>query len=374
MTLQDALQAIVRRSRRPAILGLAVALCLFNIAMILLGMLAQRLVPPSATMPPALLNMRMVLSTVLGCLFMFMVSPFSWQWTGDDRPLARPLRGIGQALGLHLLYSVVNLTIAWPNMRRYLDFFNSAPHADLPRLLPLMGVGLLMGLAFNLVLSFALAFWEAKTAEKKEALRQAEEARWTLLKAQMSPHVLLNSLNGLAELVRDDTGAAVKGMRDLAEIYRQLLTLGETPTIPLGEERRLLERYLDVEKLRLGEALRVEWDWDPALDALPVMPLLLQPLVENAIKHGAAANPEGGLIRVTGQRTATGLLLAVANTGPATPPAASRGTGVGLRNLRSRLDLAYGAKATFTLVREWPWTRATLNLPPMPIPTPEDRP
>lgn len=363
MIFQDALKAISRRSRRPAILALVGGMCLFNFGMVALGMLAQRLAPPMATMPPAVLNGRLVLSTVLGCVFMFMVSPFSWQWTGDGRQMARPLRGILQSVGLHALHSVVSMCIGWPNVRKYLEFGTKTAQPHMPPIYSLMALGMLMGFCFNVALSFALAFWEAKTTEKKEALRQAEEARWNLLKAQMSPHVLLNSLNGLAELVREDTAAAVKGMRDLADIYRQLLTLGETPTIPLGEERRLLSSYLDVEKLRLGEALHVEWDWDPALDALPAMPLLLQPLVENAIKHGVAADPQGGLIRVSGRREGGLLTLTVSNTGQPSTPAKPKGTGVGLRNLKSRLDLAYGAKASFDLVREWPWTRAILKLP-----------
>ncbi|WLT30049.1 sensor histidine kinase [Geothrix sp. PMB-07] len=363
MRFQEALQAVARRSRRPAILALAGSMCLFNLGLVGLGMLAQRVAPPSATMPPAILNLRLVLCTILGCGFLFMVSPFSWQWTGDGRRMAPPRRGIPQALLLHIGYSLVNIAIGWPNFQKSLTFATHAPQSKPIGFLPLMGVGLLLGFAFNVVLSFALAFWEAKTHEKQEALRQAEEARWSLLKAQMSPHVLLNSLNGLAELVRDDTEAAVKGMRDLAEIYRQLLTLGETPTVPLREERHLLSRYLDVEKLRLGETLQVDWDWDPALDAIAAMPLLLQPLVENAIKHGVAADPNGGLIRISGQRAGGHLILAVANTGQAAAPTSSKGTGVGLRNLRSRLELAYGGRASFDLVREWPWTRAILKLP-----------
>lgn len=363
MTLQDALKAIVRRSRRPAILGFAGGMLLFNVGMAALSLLVRRLVPPSATMPPAMLNARMVLSALLGVLFMFMVSPFGWQWTGDDRQMARPGRGLLQVFCLHVLYLLINMSISWPNFRRVLDHFSNLSNPKLPPMLPFMAFGMLMGFCFCLALSFALAFWEAKTAEKKEALRQTEEARWNLLKAQMSPHVLLNSLNGLAELVREDTVAAVKGMRDLAEIYRQLLTLGETPTIPLGEERKLLASYLDVEKLRLGEALHVEWDWDPELDTQQAMPLLLQPLVENAIKHGVAADPDGGLIRVSGRREGGDLILTVSNTGQSSSPTRAKGTGVGLRNLKSRLELAYGTKATFDLVREWPWTRATLKLP-----------
>lgn len=363
MILSDALRAVTLRARRPVILGLVGGMCLFNIGMAALSMFIQRHTPSSGTLPPSMLNTRMVLATGLGCLFMFMISPISWQWTGDAKRMARPLRGVLQALSLHATFLVLSLFINWPNIRGYLVMAGKAPFSKAQNLYALIGLGFLMGFGFNVVLSFALAFWEAKTAEKKEALRQAEEARWNLLRAQMSPHVLLNSLNGLAELVRDDTAAAVKGMRDLAEIYRQLLSMGETPTIPLGAERRFLERYLDVEKLRLGDSLTIEWDWQPELDDLQAMPLLIQPLVENAIKHGVAADPHGGIIRVSGSRDGSNLVLTVSNTGQSSKASPPKSTGVGLRNLKSRLDLAYGNRASFALVREWPWTRATLTLP-----------
>jgi hypothetical protein len=104
MTLQDALKAIARRSRRPAILGFAGGMLLFNVGMVALSILVRRFVPPSAAMPPTMLNARMFLSGLLGSGFMFMVSPFGWQWTGDDRQMARPGRALLQVLGLHILY------------------------------------------------------------------------------------------------------------------------------------------------------------------------------------------------------------------------------------------------------------------------------
>lgn len=360
MIARDALRAISQRCRRPALLGLMGAYFAFDLGLLSLATLIQRFAAHGVH-GPALLSARTIMTLTAGTLYLFLVSPLAWQWTGDAKFLARPLRGFLQSLAMNGFYILVGLTLNQAEVHRRLQAVQ--PGVPKSAVLPMMAVGMLAGLAFDTLVSFALAFWEAKTAEKEQALRQAEEARWHLLKAQMSPHVLLNSLNGLAELVREDTAAAVKGMRDLAEIYRQLLTVGEAPTVPLREERRLLERYLDVEKLRLGEALRVEWDWDPALDALPAMPLLLQPLVENAIKHGVAADPAGGLIHVAARREGRALLLSVSNTGQASNAAPRKGTGVGLRNLKSRLELAYGGRATFDLVREAPWTRAELRLP-----------
>jgi two-component system sensor histidine kinase AlgZ len=118
-----------------------------------------------------------------------------------------------------------------------------------------------------------------------------------------------------------------------------------------------------VEQLRLGDQLHVSWDWADGLDDLPVLPLLLQPLVENALKHGIAASPEGGLLRIEAHQTDGWLSLAVANTGRAQRPNPKPGGGLGLRNLKSRLELAYGGRATFQLVKEQEWTRAEISLP-----------
>jgi two-component system sensor histidine kinase AlgZ len=123
-----------------------------------------------------------------------------------------------------------------------------------------------------------------------------------------------------------------------------------------------MENYLAVEALRLGDRLQVRWDWDPALDALVAPPLLLLPLVENALKHGLGPRPEGGELHIQGRREGATLLLEVANTG-AWGEAVGRSRGVGLRNLHARLQLGYQGRATFGLVREAPWTRARLTLP-----------
>jgi LytS/YehU family sensor histidine kinase len=303
----------------------------------------------------------MISNAFLGAVAWFSLSPLPWQWTGDHRPMAPGKRGLLQSLGFSLMLNSIFMTVGLLLVRSQLG--------ELRRQLPgihegwLLAAGALLNIPIQSAVGFAFALWEKRKAEKAEALKQAEEARWTLLKAQMSPHVLLNSLNGLAELVRDDTEAAIKGMRDLAEIYNQLLGLGEAPLVPLSQERALLERYLAVEKLRLGERLEVTWDWDSALDSLEAMPLLLQPLVENAIKHGVAADPRGGTIHISGKYERSKLLLVVANTGSAPMPSARTGTGVGIRNLKSRLEMAYKGKATFALVKESPWMKAELSLP-----------
>jgi len=109
---------------------------------------------------------------------------------------------------------------------------------------------------------------------------------------------------------------------------------GSALSLPLAQERALLKRYLAIESLRLGDRLRIQWNWPPWADAIDLPPLLLQPLVENAVKHGIAASPEGGHLRIAVARQGVHLFLRVANTGaPWTPKA----EGKGLANLRERL-------------------------------------
>ena len=357
MIMKDALRAIPRRLRQPLILGLTVGLFILQTAL-LLGSQGAQMQSQGAPVPP--LSLFSLLHYAVGTLFLFGLTPLPWQWTRDGRAMASVPLGVLQAAVLSLGYSAVSMTFNWGQIRR-----STEPLAAMfPgfKFFLFLAATVLWGVIFQTVIGYALALWETRRREKAEAQHQMEEARWNLLKAQMSPHVLLNSLNGLAELVREDTEAAVKGMRDLAEIYRQLLSFGDAPKVPLEKERRLLESYLAVEQLRLAEQLRVEWEWDPRLDSIEALPLLLQPLVENAIKHGIAADPKGGILRIRGRIEGKALLLDVANTGQAASPR-KRGTGVGLANLKSRLELAYGGRARFQLFRESPWTRAELRIP-----------
>jgi sensor histidine kinase YesM len=140
-----------------------------------------------------------------------------------------------------------------------------------------------------------------------------------------------------------------------------MLTHGNRLVAPLSEERSILVRFLALQSLRLGPRLQVEWDWDADLDALEAPPLLLQPLVENALKHGIAVQAGPGRMRVGARRQGNGLRLEVRNTG--SPPGSPRPGATGLANLKERIQLAYGGRATFRLEREGDWTVAALDLP-----------
>jgi LytS/YehU family sensor histidine kinase len=201
------------------------------------------------------------------------------------------------------------------------------------------------------------------SADEHNAFAQAETlvAKTRLLQSQIHPHVLFNALNGLAELIHKDPDAAERAVQHLADLLRRILRASELATLPLGEERRLVTDYLALEAMRLGVRLRVSWDWEDALDGLAVPPLLLQPLVENAIKHGIAPSVAGGDLVVRARASGQDLALEVWNTGQPFQPRATP-SGIGIANLRSRLHLTYGTYAALEIMERDGGTSARIRL------------
>jgi two-component system sensor histidine kinase AlgZ len=129
--------------------------------------------------------------------------------------------------------------------------------------------------------------------------------------------------------------------------------------VSLGEERRLVEAYLSMEQMRLGERLRAAWDWPDWADSLAMPPFFLQPLVENAIKHGIGPSEAGGEVLISCSRAQDRVSLRVANTG--TPLVEIPSPGIGLGNLQARLALWVEAEGSLRLIREGAWTVALLQ-------------
>jgi LytS/YehU family sensor histidine kinase len=215
-------------------------------------------------------------------------------------------------------------------------------------------------LCFGLLLGWILADRERAELQEAAARRAAGEAQVRTLQGQMNPHVLFNVISGLTELVREDPVAAEQALVSLSDLLRVLLEHGSRLRAPLGDERRLVQLYLNLERIRLGHRLRESWDWPESLDALEIPPLMIQPLVENALKHGVSVALGGGALAMQVRREGDQLLVRVANTGPA--PVGSESRGLGLRNLRERLDLLGAPPAALRLHREGEWTVAELRL------------
>ncbi len=282
-------------------------------------------------------------------------SPIPWMWTGEGRDFAPFFRGAFQsvvfAFGAALVLAQLDALLIW-----------------LARAHGIQGVGFAGNAAAQLlvlitslpILGYFLAQHAKTEHDKIEAERHAREAEWILLRGQLSPHVLFNALNGLAELVRVDALAAEQVILDLADLYRALTRHGSRAMAPLGDERAMLERYLSVERMRMGNRIKIAWDWDESLDPIETPPFLLQPSVENALKHGIGPSTKGGELYIAGLREGNVIVLRVANNGAPLPPVP--GEGVGVKNLIARLKLAYGDAASYRLYSQGIWTLAEIRI------------
>jgi hypothetical protein len=220
-----------------------------------------------------------------------------------------------------------------------------------------------------------LAFEASHEAERLVLETQvgAREAELRALRAQLNPHFLFNSLNSINALVGSDPEGARRMCEGLGDFLRRTLALGARDEVTLGEELALVERYLGIEQVRFGDRLRVERVVDPDAAACRVPPLLLQPLVENAIKHGIQDCVAGGVIRIEAKRSAGTLRVAVEN--PVDPDApVRRGEGVGLANVQRRLEVFGARDSQLVATREADVFRVTLTLPALTGAAPAEAP
>jgi two-component system, LytTR family, sensor kinase len=208
--------------------------------------------------------------------------------------------------------------------------------------------------------AFALVAWgflyigikhhQAWQAERERALRAqalAAEARLGALQSQLNPHFFFNSLNAISTLVterRNEEAAAM--IARLGDLLRATFARRDASLVTLGDELELVQRYLEIERVRFEDRLRVELDVAEAAFGVRVPLLILQPLVENAIRHGIARLPDGGVVelsaRVSSNAQGPWLEIALENTAPADGNGASPGAGFGLANVRERLEMIHG--------------------------------
>ncbi|WP_426754013.1 sensor histidine kinase [Myxococcus sp. Y35] len=184
---------------------------------------------------------------------------------------------------------------------------------------------------------------------------QLAEARLQALASQLRPHFLFNALNAVASLVQSDPDAAERMLARLGDLLRHSLESHGRQEVTLREELDALAPYLDIERTRFGPRLQVDWRLAPDVLDARVPFLALQPLVENAIRHGLAPRAEPGRIEITAEQEGDALRLSVRDNGVGPPPVSpTRSGGVGLSNLRARLATLYGARARLELRPETP--------------------
>jgi len=190
-----------------------------------------------------------------------------------------------------------------------------------------------------------LAAEESRAAEARaaEARTLAREAELQALRLQIHPHFLFNSLHSIAALASLDGGRARDMCIRLSDFLRVSLGLGNRPMIPLGEELQLARDYLELEQVRFSDRLRVEIEIEDRCETCAVPTLLLQPLAENAVKHGIAGLVEGGTIRLEARRDGPGVVVSITNPFDADAAAPER-LGMGLAQVRRRLEMRYGGE------------------------------
>src|SRR5205085_2131212 len=189
-------------------------------------------------------------------------------------------------------------------------------------------------------------FLEAREREMQQARLAAQlaDARLGALRMQLNPHFLFNSLNALAVLVRDQNTRDASHMLELlGGVLRQVLHGEKRQEVTLAEELRFIEQYLAIEQVRFSDRLQVRWSIEPNVGNALVPEFILQPLVENAIRHGVSQRGEAGLIEMTGLESDGKLVLSVRDNGPGY--FAESAIGVGLANTRARLETLFGDAA-----------------------------
>ena len=307
------------------------------------------------------------------------LSGLLWLFFGAFTPLiyvlARrfPLRRerIVRAVMVHL-GGALTMCLGWVSAGLLLSLLLNRRPPDMPILRYYLSL-LLTSLTLCLFLYFAVlggiyALTYYREAREREAQQtrlaaQLAEARLSALRMQLNPHFLFNSLNAITVLVRDrNTRDASRMLELLGGVLRQVLQSEKRQEVTLDEELQFIEKYLAIEQVRFSDRLQVRWSINPdARDAL-VPAFILQPLVENAVRHGISKRSEAGLIEIKGQELEGDLVLSVQDNGAGY--SAESGRGVGLANTRARLETLFGEAGRLEVINaEGGGTIATLRFP-----------
>lgn len=308
----------------------------------------------------------LALGVPLTLLFGFLGLGAFWVCQAAPLQLARLVRSLGTQLVAAVVSAVLWLGAArgWATLLEWLDVFPglAARQAQVAPLLLGLGVALFL---LTAALHYLLIAVSASQAAERRALQfelGSREAELRALRAQIHPHFLFNSLNSINALIAARPQQARELCVRLGDFLRRSLTLGARDGVPLAEELALAEQLLQIEKVRFGERLSHAVVADDAARACVVPPLLLQPLVENAVTHGIAQRLEGGEVRIEAERAGAELRIVITNPRDADAPA-SRGTGIGIQNVKRRLAALHGEEGELLAFSGDDSFRVELRLP-----------
>ena len=239
----------------------------------------------------------------------------------------------------------------------------------------IFGLGLILYGLMAVANYLAIEFGRARALERGELELKlmAKDAQLRMLRTQIDPHFLFNSLNSISALTSIDPAAARDMTVRLADFFRHSLGLEARTMVTLQDEATLVAHFIAIEKIRFGARLVVEQDIGAAAAACLLPPMILQPLVENAVKHGIGQLPQGGTIYIAAQRLGSILQISVENDIDAGSSVAT-GQGIGLANVRERLAAAYGHQASVSCTRDNHRFRVALALPATTTDTLEETP
>ena len=296
-----------------------------------------------------------------GCI-LTMPLRYICRWLWKQPPATMAVGAIAAAWGTACLLRVIMnwfyhcyVEPEWP-MQHWHEYFGGALSSTY---LIMCWIGLYFGVRYYELL-------QSQRIATLQAASLAQEAQLKMLRYQLNPHFLFNTLNAISTLILDNrNGTANNAVTGLSEFLRYTLDQDPMKKVTVAQEIDALNLYLNIEKMRFGERLRLNYAIEDAASSMLMPSLLLQPLIENAIKYAVSPREPGGQIRIGAHVTGGMLQLEVADDGPGMIDATrlANGRGVGIRNTRERLQVLYGERGTVAVTNTDPGLRVSLTFP-----------
>ena len=271
-------------------------------------------------------------------------------WMARRFPLERHHRGWSITVHVAAIIVLAVLTAIVQFKLTYRDADFAPPISAFVRISVITGVLPFITVALAAHALVARSRAQERSLETERVRSQLAESRLEALTAQLQPHFLFNTLQGISTLIGRDPVAADKMLTSLSDLLRDVLRRGDRREIELGEELRVLDSYLDISRARFGDRLTITVDVDDAAHRAFVPFFVLQPLVENAIHHGISSHAGAGHVEISARRNGNHLLLMVTDDGPGVVTTDAQ-RGIGLANTKARLQELYGPEQRLELGR-----------------------